>query len=251
MNMKEMSLSQSRVKLWETTNCKKKALAEMTGEVVIPPTDSMLKGSFFESGALGSGVKGQITTDLPRLASGKKSIEQIRIETQIQRFHSLFDPESDEYLGWQITDKQLHLQAGDKEGTLDFVCRRDSVRSVWDLKLNGDLMNPSGWWANPQHMDHIQLATYKYLYRQKYGEDPETYYILFDYSAKLNIKVLKIDISEDSLVNYLHRFSVVKETLLELDDCEPTPSFYECNRCLVRCEDRVFKPIITFEQYEV
>jgi hypothetical protein len=248
--MNKMILSQSKTKTWEQTICKRKAIAEMTKEVIIPPTEPMMRGSYFESLALGSGVNGQVTDDLPRLASGKKSIEQIRIDDQVSRFHSLFSPESEEYLGWQITDKQLYLSEGEREGTIDFRCRRDGIRSIWDLKLTGDMMSPGGWWYDIGSMDHVQLAFYKHLHRLKYNEDCETYYALFDYSPKKNIKILKINISEATIMNSLERFDVVEKTLLEMVEFSTTPSYSECGKCRVDCKERVFKPIVTFEEYE-
>jgi hypothetical protein len=249
-----MILSQSKIKAWETTECKKKVIAEMKGEVVYDPTEQMLRGSFFETKCLGSGVKGQMTDDLPRLASGKKSIEQIRIEDQVQQFKNMFDPESTEFMGWLIVDKQLHITNSTREGTIDFVCKRDGITSIWDLKLTSDMMSPGGWWAAPQRMDHIQLTTYKDLYREKYGDDCETYYALFDYSPKKNIKILKINISEETLVNSLQRFDVVNESLVEyllFDEYPATPSYYECARCKVSCGERTMRPLVKFEEYDI
>jgi hypothetical protein len=245
-----MILSQSKTKLWEQTVCKRKAIAEMNKEVIIPPTEPMMRGSYFESICLGSGVNGQITADLPRLASGKKSIEQIRIDDQAARFHSLFSPESEEFLGWLITDKQLHLTDSTREGTIDFRCRRDGIKSIWDLKLTADMMSQGGWWYDIGSMDHIQLAFYKHLHRLNYNEDCETYYALFDYSTKKNVKILKINISEETLGNCLERFDVVEKTLLETVEFPIIPSYSECAKCRVECMERVFKPIVTFEEYE-
>lgn len=247
--LSKYALSQSKVKLWETTACKRKWQAEVRGEMVFEPNEHMMKGSFFETICLGSGVRGQVTTDLPRLKTGAKSMDQIRIEAQAARFKLLFNPDSPEYMGWQMTDSQVFIEKDGREGTLDFVCRRDGVKSIWDLKLTGDLANPGGWWGKPEEMDHLQLGFYKYLYREKFGEDCETYYALFDYSTSQRCKIIKLNISEESMAGYLLRFDDVEGTLLELDQLEEyprIPSYNECVKCKLQCSQRAITPGIDF-----
>jgi len=55
------------------------------------PTESMLKGLFFETGCIGATQNGEGVYDLPRnKKTGAKSIDQIRLEQQIQVFKSMY-----------------------------------------------------------------------------------------------------------------------------------------------------------------
>jgi hypothetical protein len=246
-------LSQSKTKSWESTTCKRKWQAEVSGEVVVEPTPPMVNGSFFETICLGSGAKGQVINDLPRLKSGAKSADQLRIEAQAQRFLRMVDPEDPLFLGWNIVDRQVYIESPEYDGTIDFVVERDGELAVVDLKLTADLGNPNGWWGDIGSMDHIQLAFYKYLYKRKYGVDVETYYWIFDYSTQERCKIVKINISEESMRDYLERFLQVSETLLELNDLlelPRTPNYHECNRCRLSCNVRAITPDVKFEEYD-
>lgn len=245
-----MIISQSKVKSYENTLCKRKWLAEATGEVETDTNEYMLRGAYFETLCLGSGVRGQVVNDLPRMKNGDKYVDHKRIDLQAQRFHHHFNPDSPDWLGWQITDRQLHLQLGEREGTLDFVCRRDGVRSIFDLKLNLNLGDPNGWWARPYEMDHLQLGFYRHLYRETYGEDPETYYALYDYSPEMRCKILKVNISEPTMAGYLLRFDSLERTLVE-SIIEKTPNFKECGKCKLECGERMMKPSVDFIEIDI
>lgn len=241
-------LSQSKVKTWESLECKVRAKAEILGEVKRPPNEFMMNGLYFETGCLGASAHGEGTFDLPRLKSGEKSADHKRIDLQIQRFGELFSPDSYDFLGWEITDRQLLLSGKEGEGTLDFVARRDGVTSIWDLKLTGDLTNEFGW-GDTSSIDFIQQGFYKHLYRTTYGVDPETYLIVFDYSTYRRIKLIKVNITEEKISEYLGRFSNVFAKFTET--FKEVPSLNNCAKCLLDCHQRALKPIVDYQEISI
>lgn len=241
-------LSQSKVKTWESNECKVKAKAEILGTVTRQPNEYMLNGLYFEGRCLGSSAHGDIIEDLPRLKSGDKSADHKRIDLQADRFHELFTPDSNDFLGWEITDRQLIVRGDEGEGTIDFVARRDGQVSIWDLKLASDLTTVPGW-GLAENIDFLQQGIYKYWYRKAYGIDPETYLIIFDYSTSRRIKLLKVDISEEKISQYLERFSQVSSIFDET--YEPVPSLNNCARCLLECSKRALKPIVDYQEITI
>lgn len=248
-----MILSQSKVKMWEATNCKRLCQAELSGEVGRIPNEYMNRGLFFEQQCLGSSAHDNTPVTLPLLKDGRKSMVQIRLEQQAQRFQSLFNPDSPDYMGWQITDRQLNLVSGDRDGTLDFVCRRDGVVSVWDLKSCEDLTSMYGW-GNPEKLDLIQQGWYRNLYRVNYSVDPELYLIIFDYSPAERCKIIKVTISEQTMAKYLLRFDAVENEIQELellDEFPRIPNFQDCKRCQLKCEVRAMSPNVDYQVIEI
>jgi hypothetical protein len=248
VDAKDVVLSQSKVKTWESLECKVRAKAEIFGEVQRTPNEYMINGLYFESGCLGASAHGEASTDLPRLKSGEKSADHKRIDLQIDRFKELFTPDSYDFLGWEITDRQLIVRGEEGEGTIDFMARRDGVPSLWDLKLTSDLTSSPGW-GNLEGIDFLQQGIYKYWYRKEYGIDPDTFLIIFDYTTHRRIKLLKVDISEAMIAQYLERFSQVNADIRET--YEPVPSLNNCARCLVECPKRTIKPLVDYQELSI
>ncbi len=165
-------------------------------EVETPPTEPMLKGSYFETLTLGSGRGGHKTLDLPRkrltkkqeaenvlreekgedAILGGKRLDQIRIEEQAERFKILraqrqiviseFNTQVRIYKKWE-ENPSIFLR-----GELDIfptpVLGRDGLQmAIIDIKLTQKIDNDFGdyCWGAPEHMDHIQGQMYHYLIR--------------------------------------------------------------------------------------
>ena len=165
-------------------------------------TESMQKGSYFETHAIGGGVEGKQVLDLPRkklsktqeeenrLAEiqgfslphiGAKLTDQIRIDEQIAVFkqecqgRKLNIIQQGQGRNVQLTiykkitiDGQVILI----KGTLDIFPARmlvgDEMRlAIIDLKLTKDLTSTFGdfCWGKPEYMDHIQPHMYHELVR--------------------------------------------------------------------------------------
>lgn len=160
-------------------------------------TESMLKGSFFETLCLGSGSGSKIVEDLPRKRltkakemenlkrkssglpeiKGEKTVDQLRIEEQAKRFRILASK-------YQIVADAGNTQTGITvrwhknpdiylRGELDIfptpIMTNDGLRlAIIDLKLTYDLNTTFGefCWGSPEYMDLNQSYMYSYLVRQ-------------------------------------------------------------------------------------
>lgn len=240
-------LSQSTIKSFETCGCPRKFQAEMKGELTRYTSEPMMNGSYFEYLGLGGGSgKSADVTDLPRLKSGKKSMDQLRIEAQAEKFLRMFDPNSSEYVGWTINNKQIHLSKDRIEGTLDFDMVSDDGYQLFpsDLKLTADLDSEWGYWSNPEEMDHLQPAAYTWLYSENIIPVNKFHYWVFDYSPKMNVAHIEVNVSDEAIVNMKKRFSEVETTMMEYDLLEEwprIPSPNECRYCRLNCPVKINK----------
>lgn len=203
----------------------------------------MEKGSFFETICLGSGAKGVITNSLQLLKSGEKSADQKRIEEQAQRFLNMFNPSHSEFSGHHITHKQLDITVGNKKGTIDFI----TPGIIWDLKLTNDI---DGYWSDANTIDLIQQVHYSWLYKEFYGVDMESRLLIFDYSTKMKVKEVKINISDKATQDCLSRFERVEDMVSEweLGEWPRVPSGSECSKCSLFCDKRVIKDSIIYQE---
>lgn len=171
---------------------------ELTKEYEIPPTLPMLHGSYFETLVLGSGRDGEKVKDLPRkkltqkqgrenkvraakgeeLMVGGKTVAQIRIEEQAERFNILRAQKQMMIVPEYNTQVKILKRWKEDEsvvlsGTLDIfptpILGKDGLQmAIVDLKLTGDIDNEFGGfpWGTPERMDHIQGKMYHYLVRE-------------------------------------------------------------------------------------
>ena len=168
----------------------------MAPEEEFPPTRPMMDGSYFETLTLGGGRGGKQTLDLPRkqltikqetenrvreekgeeLIKGTKSIAQIRIEEQAERFKLLCAQHQVVITEYNTQVPILKRWEEDEgimlSGELDIfptpvLGKRGLQMAIIDLKLTGKINNDFGdyCWGSPEHMDHIQAQMYHYLIR--------------------------------------------------------------------------------------
>lgn len=240
-----MQITQSIVKALEQS-CPRKTYDEFTGNQ--QTTTPMLRGSYFETLCLGSGAKGVITTSLPLLRSGKKSIDQLRIERQAGRFADMYNPNHKDFCGRVIVNKQLKMVHGLYEGTLDYTT---DPLILYDLKLTEDM---DGYWGEVKSIDFLQQIFYQWLYTQVYDVSPEIRVLIFEYSSRLRIKELKINISENATFLALQRFNKIEEMIGEFEELSEwprVPSLDSCSKCSVVCDKRMIKESIIFEEIYV
>ena len=209
----------------------------------------MDKGKYFEWICLGGGAigPGDDVTDLPRTNTGKKTIEQIRIEEQAARFSRLFDPDSPEFLGFIIIDKQVEIYDpnNNSKGTIDFVVRdvTDSSTMIIDLKLTKDATSTRseyGWGNSWSELDMLQLIHYRDLYYVHSRVLPRTALLVFDYSPDKVIKFGEILISEKARRKKDIRIATGWDVidLYNKNGWITIPSKYECAACPLNCPDR-------------
>ena len=156
-------------------------------------TESMLKGSYFETLCLGRGANNQVTDDLPRKKlskkqiienhklvaqekppyKGDKTLDQVRIERQAQIFKVLCDK-------YQVTvtygNTQVRIIVPWHRNTevllsMEFdifptaIITKDGLRlAIIDIKLTADVESSFGeyCWGRPEFMDITQALMYLY-----------------------------------------------------------------------------------------
>jgi hypothetical protein len=221
-------------------------------EFAFQSNEAMDKGKYFEWMSLGGGaITGEDVTDLPRTSTGKKTIDQVRIEEQAARFMRLFDPKDPEFQGFQITATQIEMKHNGRKGTIDFNTIKLDDKSVWinDLKLTADLTSTRsqyGWghdWAN---LDLVQMIHYQDMYEQLYGITPRVGMWVFDYSPEKRVKFGEIVISKKARQKKELRFESAFEviTLYEKNGWVKLPSEFECKNCPLACSERYKEPAI-------
>lgn len=175
----------------------KKVFVDRTHQTI--PSETMERGVYFETLCLGSGVKGKQLHDLPRLKNGRKSVSQIRIEEQAQKFPSILDAHK-----MMIRENDIYLEYEMESGI--FLCgTTDFLSPIWDdtdgpidnaiidLKLTQTIYSQFGpfCWHFPVNMDHTQAYMYTHLWREVRGMDLPFYYMVFDYKPNPEYKMIK------------------------------------------------------------
>ena len=160
-------------------------------------TESMLKGSYFETLCLTKGAGGKITNDLPRKKlikkqeienikriaqgleplPGNKTEDHLRIDEQAKRFYHLADK-------YQITvsegntqvrivipwhkDENIHLSMEFDIFPTAIMTNSGLKLAVIDLKLTTDVNSTYGefCWGSPEYMDITQALMYTYGIKQ-------------------------------------------------------------------------------------
>lgn len=154
----------------------------MTQEIKKPPTDPMLIGSYFETGALGEGAGGLKTVKFPKKGrGGNKSVIHTRVDEQITMFHHLYPKK-----GMVIMDEGRNVQVkGMKQwinhnyldlivfmtGEADWITPYSEKGISYDLiicdiKMTGDLTSNFGpfQWADKSRIDMTQPVMYHLLF---------------------------------------------------------------------------------------
>lgn len=202
MNFKERPLNSSLIKKFlyrgeeRELICPFRILREDILKTDRYQSDSMTKGSYFETLCLGRGANDSITNDLPRKRltkkqeienqkraaqgleplKGDKTLDQVRIDNQAVIFHELTDK-------YQVTVTNRNTQVKliipwhkDPEvlisSEMDIfptaIMTNDGLRlAIIDLKLTADINTTFGefCWGSPEYMDITQALLYLYCVR--------------------------------------------------------------------------------------
>jgi hypothetical protein len=220
----------------------------ITKEISSTPSIYMERGMYFEYLCIGGSANSNDNiTDLPRLKSGEKSTDQLRIEEQALAFKDLFDENSLNYLGFEILSTQGVLNGSgvfNKErGVLDMVAKSiwDEKIHIIDLKLTANAESTFNKFSfNVDNLDDTQAVSYVDLYKNIYGVDTIFDYLVFDYSPKLNRKLVTIEVSDSGINSLNKRKQNLKDFLLNTKDFEKIPSEKECSSCpFENCDKRI------------
>jgi len=163
-----------------------------------PPTETMQKGLYFESILLGKGRSGSLH-DLPRLKTGAKSIDQVRIEDQakigemVLKMYGIDIIKEGKLCNVQVPvsmPAQYDCYPDIKfflNGSLDILSpitvpktNFNYPMAVIDIKLAMSRFNQHGKysWGLPQYMDFTQGVLYSTITNLPF------FYLIFDYKEK-------------------------------------------------------------------
>ena len=170
-------------------------------DVVTPPSDSMIKGLYFESKCLGVSANGNAVIDLPRhKKTGAKLIDHDRIDQAVERFNKVKEDYGlmveqnrvqryhkrrwiDPQCQWDIPiylDGTLDLISpittsgySYPEATIDLKLTMD--RDVVDTFSNG--LFHSTPWGNMEQADFTEVMMYRLIFGKPFV------YMVFDYKA--------------------------------------------------------------------
>jgi hypothetical protein len=175
---------------------------QLLRDIITAPSESMVKGLYFESRCIGSSAGGEIITDLTRhKKTGKKLSDHERIDHAVELFHQvvkdyqlIVDPHYTQIYRkrrWIDPARQSHVPVY-LDGTLDFISPIATPRysfdaATIDLKLTKDrdvtdsfsngLFHSSPWGA-PERMDFIEATMYRLLFEMPFV------YLVFDFKKE-------------------------------------------------------------------
>ena len=267
--MQKIRISQSLIKLFEAENyCPKKIYhTHITRSHIMPTSDSMLKGSYFETMVIGSGARNSIVTELPRLKNGNKSTDNIRIDKQIENFPIVLEkygiaPPKPQNCQVNI---QVSKHGFDLDLTLDFASKMnnpdygDFPVAIIDLKLTKDVNNTFGdfCWGTPENLDYLQAQFYTFGFREHFSElkrlppnyTPPFFYLIFDYKTNIEDKLIKTEYDESIEEELFERIERADNKIKEAQklDWEARPDYTHCKNCpLALAGDCKLNPKIEF-----
>jgi len=252
-------------------------------------TASMLNGSYFETLCIGSGAGGRITDDLPRKrlvkarelenmkrkesglpeVKGDKTMDQLRIEQQAQRFKVLSSkyqitvtPENTQVritVPWH-KNPEIWLSCEFDIFPTAIITNEGLKLAIIDLKLTADVNASFGeyCWGAPEFMDLIQAYMYHYCARQVINHvdtNPnmvelltkpavtliqqnqlEFYYWVFNYKKEnLEDKLIKVvwDATKEQEFHEAIRKCVSLIEFYEAQQYPAKPNYKLCKECTV------------------
>lgn len=258
---KKIKINQTLIKAMCEGYCPAQIKAIFIDETVkIKPSESMLRGSYFENLCLGAGnAHGEAPViNLTRLKNGEKSVAHQRIDAQAEVFKKICSERPIIIKHRQIKITLEYNTDYDLEGTLDFTGTIDDnpETAVFDIKLTSSLYKdhtygPFGsWsWAYPMNQDFIQAYMYHYLFYESTGMKANFYYLVFDYKPNepeyliIHKKVDRLHIAEllESVRKTIEKIEFHKSSSWDYE-----PSYKVCINCPLRfnCPAKILqKPI--------
>jgi hypothetical protein len=197
------------------------------------PSVVMQKGSFFEQQCIGISVDGEDDLKWPEY----EGVQYERTLRQAEKFKQTMEEQE-----WEMTGVQI-------------LGENDRIKGVWDIEainafeqpIIADLKftmrmqgRPPYSWARLDLMDHVQLAMYKALGKDKYGTDFDMYYYVADVTPQENVLFKKMRIKQYDIDNMYRRVDDGFDLLrwYEKEGYPFFPSQKECSKCTLECKFR-------------
>ena len=234
---------------------------------------AMKQGALFETLCLGSGIKGQVTEDLPRLRNGERTAAHKRILAQALTFKKLCH-DHQIIITKENTQVEITKKLGDGvflRGTLDIfpvaILLEDSgyTLSIIDLKLCKNLSNTWGEypWGEIHRLDRIQGEIYHYLIQDvdfslnphidtplfknalRHAANAKFLYWVFEHSPAMRNGFFPIDqdsASQSEMIETLRKTYKLVQHYNKLGWDKTFPSKENCTHCPLRdsCSDYYF-----------
>lgn len=257
--MPDFRLSQSSLKdLAKPTTCPKRWEAQYVNKEFRPePSEAMILGLWFERLIFGEDPDHpRELPPLPTTNTGKPTAAVQRMQAQAERVKTmLYDKESDEYLGYTVTDIQSVIVTEEPFIIIiDFLAtNEDGEECMFDLKLTADLSNTFGdyAWGNIESMDLFQQKIYQKVFEDFHGTKlAENNILVADYSTEQRVKLFKLIVSEESIMGAEQRVTETWKVINHYtENGYPTdPSIDECKNCPLICTSRITPPSVVIEE---
>ncbi|MDJ1499371.1 PD-(D/E)XK nuclease family protein [Xanthocytophaga agilis] len=236
------SVSQSLVKELRNDVCPRRIYGAYVLGLPTVPTDSQLRGIYFEYKLTGSCGKSGIPPIEPLQKTGKRYVDFERLDGQAQFIREELFP----YYGIEILDTDVVIATEfthpDTDEIVTVKCRLDVLArvnnklAVIDIKATGDVAN--GGWRNPIGLDHTQAYFYMWaLYQSKElnseGVMPEFYYIVADWSPRSDYEVIKVEWNNGSFWEVRHAATEAFDKMKSMEEqgFPARPSYQQCQSC--------------------
>ncbi len=211
------------------------------------PTKATLGGHYFEQKCIDytSGDPDEFNEKLKDVglitSKGEKSAELKRIDQQVQAFIAQM-----QQIPLEIDSVGDKIQWDDYKAVLDILGTYDGRKAVVDLKLTGMFDNkwePYGWYLDTLEDKWklmIQAKLTKWMWIQKYDEEIDFYFWVFSKTDKLQQRLIKVDVSEESMVLFTRQLLDVKQEIYEsfTGGFQAMPEYNRCMQCPLKgnCE---------------
>lgn len=212
------------------------------------PTLEMELGNWFETIVIGGGINGAF--DFAKSKFGDKirnGVYYDRVIAQAEYCKYMLKE-----VGGKVQSRQEYIRETlthpdgrtmQIEGTLDIrYLWMDGKMVVIDLKFTGDTENEFGKfaWGTPEKMDLMQIVHYALLIKLKYKLDyiPDGHYWVFDKEKSLKKKLIRCEISEDTMYAHIERlFEADAEIQMGMQfGFQPDNRWENCCKCKAKCQ---------------
>ena len=223
------------------------------GNASFPPSPPMQLGNWFEYVATGQLPRDGVVPEPKRLKSGKLSTDYVRMESQIENFHTMMKGN-----GFDIISTGHVFNKNDvATGIADIIARKDDKTCIVDVKTSGlldDRWHEMGW--NLDALDQkdkllIQAVHYKFLAEDEFGDNVDFYFAVFSSKNEHDCMLIKINIDEDRIQQHITDIFRASQLLEENKErgFKATTKYRECVKCFLK--DTCGKALLTPEINEV
>jgi len=241
--LKDLERTEGCPALWKANHIDK--------EVEFIATPAMKTGQYFEHLCLGTDTG---VLEIPKLKSGKESVEETRIKLQSEIFKSFYDKSHPDFQGWTVVEKDVKLHDDTTKGIIDYVIENDKgERMYMDLKLVQDLYQGYYMFGHHDVADYTQQIFYQRIL-DSLGINAKVGLLIFEKGKSMRIKEISpIDITPLSIEAIDFRINRAYDVMAHYNrnGWPKVPDEMECNRCPLKCDRRFVVPELEITEEEI